>query len=198
MTDSSSPSPLKTKKIYLNGKFVGEIPAEANALEDMRAGRELIQAKGLHKEITIEQSMYNQAFAFAKTSAELYERGLKTVPRDGNVLVPWIVNGAFSIEIYLKTLGKIYGAELRGHKLRSLFDELPNEARQAILDAVPESLAARGRKDEFDLANAISQINSAFVEWRYCYEVERTNSVSIEDVIVIMQSLHKACSSILK
>lgn len=196
MTDPNSPSPLK--KIYLNGEFIGEIPAEANDLEDMRAGRELIRAKGLYKEITIEQSMYNQAVAFAKTSAELYERGLKNVPRDGNALVPWIVNSSFSIEIYLKALGKIFGVELRGHKLRSLFDELPNDARQATLDAVPESLAARGRTDEFDLANAISQINDAFVEWRYCYEVERTNSVSIEDVIVIMHSLHKACSVNLK
>lgn len=121
--------------------------------------------------MSLEQAMFNQAFAFAKNSADLYEKGLKYVPRDGHSLVPWVVNSAFSIEIYLKTIGQIHGKKMHGHELRILFDNLPSQAQEEILKAAPKALASRGFHENFDLLNELSKLNRAFIDWRYCYQM---------------------------
>lgn len=186
------------KTIYFNGNKIGEIPARGSDEEDIVAGREFLASKGLDQKIALEQVMYNQAFAFAKTSAQLYDQGLKKIPRDGQLIVPWIVNSAFSIEIYLKTLGQMYGLPSRGHNISDLYSGLPDDARASILAELPNALKDRKFTSEFDIAAITSALNKAFVEWRYHYEVERLAAIPIEATIVLMKALHQACSEKLK
>ena len=115
-----------TKQIYLNGVLVGEVPNSGNDALDQEATIQILKDKGLHQETTLVQAMFRQAVSFATTSSYLYERDLTRVPRNGLSAAPFVVNSAFAIELYLKTLGQLHGAELRGHDLLKLFDALPS------------------------------------------------------------------------
>jgi hypothetical protein len=106
-----------------------------------------------------------------------------------------VVNSAFSIELYLKTLGQIHGKSLKGHKLVELYDSLPPEAQQAIEKAIPASAKKRKLEGKVDFREYVTELNNTFVEWRYCYEVGQTNEVKIEPTIFAMEVLHEACRS---
>jgi len=191
MTDSEP----KMKTLYLNGVVVGEVVATGDRKKDMEIAAQFLKDKGLFKEITLVQAMFRQAVSFCSTSAYLYERDLSEAPRNGFSVAPFVVNSAFSIELYLKTLGQIYDTTLKGHELLRIFDSLPREAHQAIDAAISVCKQKRKFDNDINFRQYISQLNNAFVEWRYCYEVSRTDEVQIEPTIFVMEVLHEACRS---
>lgn len=188
-------SDRKMKTVYLNGMAVGQVPAAGDLEQDMAVARQFLKDKGLYQETTLVQAMFRQAASFCSTSAYLFERDLRKVPRNGLGVAPFVVNSAFSIELYLKTLGQIHGTSLKGHKLLELYDSLPAEAHRAIEVAIPASAQKRKLEDSINLREFISELNNTFVEWRYCYEVGHTNQVRIEPTIFVMEVLHEACRS---
>jgi hypothetical protein len=198
MNDENEKSRVPVRTVYFNGEIVGEIPITGNDDEDLAASRRLLESKGLNQKMSLEQVMYNQAFAFAKTSAQLYDQGLKRVPRDGQLVIPWIVNSAFAIEIYLKTLGQMSGRPSRGHNISDLYSGLPDDARASILAEIPNALRDRKFTSEFDITAVISALNKAFVEWRYHYEVQRLPAIPIEATIVLMKAIHQVCAEKLR
>lgn len=185
----------KMKTVYLNGIAIGQVPAADDLKQDMEIARQFLKDKGLYQETTLVQAMFRQAVSFCSTSAYLFERDLQKVPRNGLSVAPFVVNSAFSIELYLKTLGHIHGTSLKGHKLLELYDSLPTEANRAIEAAIPASERKRKLKDSINFREYISELNNTFVEWRYCYEVGQTNHVGIEPTIFVMEVLHEACRS---
>lgn len=183
------------KTIYVNGVAVGQVPATGDVEKDIEVAQQFLKDKGLYKETSLVESMFRQALSFCNTSAYIYERDLLKTPRNGLGVAPFVVNSAFSIELYLKTLGQIHGRSLRGHKLLELYDSLPAEAHQAIEKAIPISAQKRKLEGKIDIRAYISDLNNTFIEWRYCYEAGRTNVVHIEPTIFVMEALHEACRS---
>ena len=185
--------PPGQKTVLLNGVAVGEVMSTGDIEKDAEAVREFLKSKGLHKEISLFQAMLNQAVAFANTSAYLYERDLKRAPRKGNSSAPFVVNATFSIELYIKALAEKHGKSLRGHELLKLYRALPKAALADIDSVIPRCAANRALGEVPDLLRYLTDLNNTFVEWRYCYEVERTGPVHIEPVIFVMEVFHESC-----
>jgi len=184
--------PMKT--IMLNGIAVGEVASTGDIERDVQAMRQFLKDKGLYKEVSPFQAMFNQAVAFANTSALLYERDLRRQPRKRVSIAPFVVNAAFSIELYLKALSQKHGAKpRREHELLKLFEKLPAAALAAIEQVTPRFAANRALPGVPKFKVYLETLNGAFVEWRYCYELERTGVVQIEPTIFVMEVLHEAC-----
>jgi len=182
------------KTVILNGVAVGEVVSTGNTQQDIETTRQFLKDSGLYKEVTLFQAMFNQALAFANTSAMLYERDLRRQPRRGVSFAPFVVNAAFSIELYLKALAEKHGSKPgRGHQLVKLFDALPETAARAIDQVSSRCAAERALGEAPRLRFYLQTLNSAFVEWRYCYELERTGTIAFEPTIFVMQVLHEAC-----
>lgn len=181
------------KTVLLNGIVVGEVESTGDLERDTDALRQFLKDKGLHKDVSLFQAMFNQAVAFANTSAYLYERDLRRSPRKGASVVPFVVNSAFSIELYLKALAQKHGVALRGHELIKLHKALPSQAHSEIQMVMPRCAANRALGEEPDFPAYLRGLNNTFVDWRYCYELDRTGPVHIEPTIFVMEVLHESC-----
>src|SRR5690606_4882847 len=112
----------KTKKVYLDGVLVGEVPAGLSFDEELRSTRELIDRQGLQREVTLYDAMLRQAEGFGRAAARIHESDLLAVPRYLPSAPAFFVNSAFAIELYLKALGEKHDKPLgRGHKLQRLY-----------------------------------------------------------------------------
>lgn len=85
---------------------------------------------------------------------------------------PAIVCAAFSAEVGLKTLLDRLGIAAKGHDLRALLLKLPSELQYAIFEATGMSI------EEF--AGQLAHSRNAFVDWRYIYEKNGENFISIK------------------
>ncbi|CAB3752987.1 hypothetical protein [Paraburkholderia solisilvae] len=185
-------TPPQTKNLYLNGIYIGDVPATGDNRKDAEVAHAYIKNKGLGREVTLVQRMFGQACSFANTAAYLYRNDLARAPRNGLSMAPFVVNMAFSIEVYLKTLGQIHGATLRGHELLKLFDALPVGAQPAIGGAT-RKVAEHSSEKYPAVRDCIAELNGAFVEWRYLYEKPDSNEVKIQHAIFVGGVLHEAC-----
>lgn len=187
-----------TKTIYLNGIIVGEVLATGDRDKDIEVMRQFLKDKGLHKEVTKVQAMFRQALSFSTTAAHLHRQDLLKAPRNGLSLAPFVVNSAFAVELYLKTLHEIGGTSIRGHELLELYDKLSDATR----DVVIKHALAEGKDYGAPVTTAdqfrqfVAEINNSFVEWRYCYETGKTGAVSIQPTIVVMKATHEACKEL--
>lgn len=193
----SNNEPTK-KTLYVNGVIVGEVEATGDFQKDMELARDFLKSKGLHKEVTITQAMFRQALSFATTAAYIHQRDLLKAPANGLSVVPFVVNSAFSIELYLKTLLTLHSIAARGHSLLSLYDTLPEGARRVMFDA-----AKRHAHDyqvevstEAQFRGFVAELDTAFVEWRYCYEKGHTGLINIWPTILVMKAAHEACKKL--
>jgi len=181
------------KKILFNGVEVGEVMSTGDLDKDADSVVQFLKSKGLHKETSIFQAMFSQALAFANTSAYLYERDLRATPRKGTNIAPFIVNAAFSIELYLKALAQKHGVSLHGHELVTLYEALPNNALHEIQSVLTRCAAKRSLGEEPNFPAYIAGLNRAFIDWRYCYEKQKLGSIGIEPIIFVMEVLHESC-----
>lgn len=185
--------PSGPKAILLNGIAVGEFISTGDIDKDAETVRNFLKAKGLHKEVSLFQGVFNQALAFANTSAYLYDRDLRKSPRKGFTASPFVVNAAFSIELYLKALAQKNAVTLRGHELIKLYSALPSKANAEINQVIPQCASNRDLGEPPDFVGYLQNLNNTFVQWRYSYELEKTGPVHIEPIIFVMEVLHQAC-----
>lgn len=85
------------------------------------------------------------------------------------LMVPKLVNGAFSVELILKAILVEQNIPfVKDHNLKVLFDKLPPKIQDAIWDYLatkkPEYSDVKKRDAELII------MSDAFVQWRYCYE----------------------------
>ncbi len=114
----------------------------------------------------------------------IYVLNMGTQRKDDDFITPYVVNGAFSLELHLKLLGflqsKVWS---RKHGLNELFDGLSEESRIAIDAAVKDSLStseflrkalslleSKGVIIEWDTRNLLKRSAAAYVNWRYAFE----------------------------
>jgi hypothetical protein len=193
------PDKVPPKKLYFNGKFVGEFFSTGDPTVDLCRVNQTMKAKGLHKvgEVNVPRAMVNHAIAFAKTAELIFKT--EAVGASPVRLVPFIVNGAFAIEIYLKALALHFGLQPHGHDLLNLFDALTADAR----DALAANFGSAKVKCEIatleDYRGALEKIRRAFVDWRYLYE-PRSEPLSIEfkPLIFVLEVAHETCRMLLQ
>lgn len=181
------------RTVILNGIVVGAVANSGDQETDIKAVQTLLRDKGLESRSTLPQTMFQQALSFATTSAYLYEKDLARAPRNPHSIVPFVVNSALSIELYLKTLAQFHGVSLRGHEVVALYAALPAKAKAQIESAIPDCAKNRGLVAPVSFLAHLTSLNTAFVEWRYIYEKERSSPVTIQPTIFLMECLHAAC-----
>ena len=118
------------------------------------------------------QLLRNNASAFKKSAERSLERRPLPNGQIESLIVPAVVNLAFSIELYLKFLLTKNKKQCRGHKLLDLFNSLDSTVKQEIIKLT--------EYDEEEFKILLSKHTEAFVEWRYFYERNENINVNIE------------------
>jgi hypothetical protein len=109
---------------------------------------------------------------------------LGTQRGDDDFITPYVVNGAFSLELHLKLLGFLQSKDWsKKHALDALFDGLSEESRTAIDKAVGDSLTSsqflrealallksKGVNIDWNTRNLLKRSAAAYVNWRYAFE----------------------------
>ncbi len=174
----------------LNNKPVGYVKETGDPNENVRLAKEFLISKGLWKEIPITKLMYDQAVSFANVSNYIYEKDLKKIPREPKGITPFVVNAAFSAEMYLKCIQKKYGEPSQTHTLTSLFKALPNKVKDKI-NKHKKQLESQYDVDSGTLFKEhLKTINNAFETWRYIYE-KNNESIHIPTTIFVLHVLHQ-------
>lgn len=182
------------KKFKLNGVLIAEYESDGNLERDAEITRQMLEERGLLKPFDRPLAIFSQAAAFANTAAYLYETGLKSMSAvKPEHSIPFSVNAAFAIELYLTARSEKHGKPLRGHDLKDLYNALPPEATNAIEKATPWAMEDRGFKDKPDLPAFLEALRNVFVSWRYSYENDKgVPPVTFAPTIFAMAVLHGA------
>jgi len=169
------------KNLLLDGILVGQIPSTGDLEKDTEAATAYLKSKGLYKEMLLPKAMFNQAMAFFSSAIDIYNANLTKNPINPSGVAPFVVNAAFSLEIFLKTLSQIHGNVQKGHELLNLYDVLPATAidpiQQAKADVEREAVRRWPEFDDFR-TDVIQPMDKAFVEWRYGYEIGSNKNCS--------------------
>ena len=182
--------PKGMKTVMCDNKAVGYVKDVSDPKETIRLAQELIKSKGLSREISKSESIYNQAQSFANTAAYLYEKDLKSLPRNPQSITPFVVNAAFSAEMYLKCLQEIHGQITESHVLTVLFKSLPNKVKDKINKTSKKFESQYQIEKGILFKNHLKNMNNAFVDWRYIYE-KNYESLNIQQIIFVIQVLHE-------
>ncbi|PSU99765.1 hypothetical protein [Photobacterium kishitanii] len=181
--------PKGMKTVLMDNELIGYIEDHEDQAIVQKRAENLLQSKGLLKDIPKAQTMFAQAQSFGQAAMLIYKRDLANFPRNPYGIAPFIVNAAFSVEMYLKCLQQAHG-EIKGtHVLTSLYKALPNKVKDKI--KIVCSLNEDKHKVEKGLPfkDHLKIINNAFVEWRYWYE-GKSEQFDIAQVIFILDILH--------
>jgi hypothetical protein len=183
--------PEGMRTVLLNNKPVGYVRKTGNNLEDAQLANQLLIEKGLRKEILIARSIFSQATSFADASNLIFEKNLKSFPRNPQGITPFVVNAAFSAELYLKCLHKIHGDPSETHSLTTLFCQLPNKTKDRV-NKLKKSIEGQYEVEKNLLfKDHLKPVSNAFINWRYIYE-KNFESVNIESIIFVLHVLHEA------
>jgi len=182
--------PEGMKTVMCDNKPVGYVKDVKDQEVTARLALELLKSKGLMREIPKAEMIFNQAQSFANAAANIYEKDLSSLPRNSHSICPFIVNAAFSAEMYLKCLQEINGEVIESHVLTSLFKALPNKTKDRINKNCKKFESQYVVEQGVLFKDHLKNINNAFVNWRYIYE-KRAESVNIQQTIFILQVLHE-------
>lgn len=115
-------------------------------------------------------------------------------------IAPFIVNAAFSTELYLKCIYVLeYGKlpkEKKTHKLDDLFRSLSQESKDTIsgffealnsMDPVHQEMKKHVPDVDESLEGVLKGASNAFRNWRYNYEMKPTSFQSSNSVMTAME-----------
>jgi hypothetical protein len=183
-----------TKTVKLQGIVVGEYLGSDDYKEDIQAAREFLHKKGLWKKPSLPQTIYGHASAFAYVADQTYRELQRRTPDKPIVAAPFVVNAAFSVELFLKTLHAVNGQTRRGHKLVPLFDALSDAHRAELVAGAQEFAPAHGEKaGNVDFRALLMMLNDSFRKWRYIYEEEHSGPIHFQQTILVMETCHAVC-----
>ena len=192
--DIKPPKGMKT--VLHNGNPVGYVPDTGDPHDVAESAKQLYIKKGLWIDIPIEKSIYDQAVSFANSSNLIYEKDLKKTPRNGQGITPFVVNAAFSAELYLKCLLKTCGKDIHSHTLTALFKALPNKIKDKINKHKKQLEAEYDVEKNALFKEHLKNINNAFINWRYVYE-KNDEYIHIPTTIFVLHVLHQTSVDVL-
>jgi hypothetical protein len=181
------------KRLELNGIVVGDYLGSDEPEEDIQAARQRLKDLGLYNPPTTIQAMRGHAQAFAAAANLFYKQTHERGPGEPPILfTPFVVNAAFSVELYLKTLLRAAKTPTRGHSLVSLHAALASADQDNLQRLCAEHTQAYDPGTTETLAERIAPIDRSFERWRYVYEFERAGMVSPRSLILVMKACHEA------
>jgi hypothetical protein len=189
------------KRFHHNGKYVCDYDSTGEPLKDIPIIHRLMAEHGVATtDVSPEQMIFRQANSFIATSAYLFEKDICATPPNAMAVAPFVVNAAFALELYLKTIALQRGKKLHGHELVRLFDKLPASGKVAIerqLEIVaPVSQWQCEARTLADLRSIVLDLNNAFVEWRYLHEKMGTlRQITFRPMIFLGEVLHETCQA---
>lgn len=189
---------MTEKTLYLNGKSVCTYTAPADHAAEIDLCRQLLKDRGLWNPVSAEVILFGQAVAFANAAHLVFEKDLSGTPvRNGHSAGSFVVNSAFATELYLKTLGLLFGRKMHGHDLSKLFRELPPNALADIgkhlARLVPQDRWSSKITSMADLGAVLQRHRNTFKNWRYLHEREQAEEFNFKEAIFTLQVLHEAC-----
>ena len=124
------------------------------------------------------RAVFKAGIAFDRTAQIMVEHLEQT--KDSDFMVSLYVNAALAAELFLKCLLVRAEDQRTGHKLRKLFEALPEQDQSAIR----ESFNATPRRSfahviaprlpptlDVPFDGFLSHVDDTFVKWRYNYEI---------------------------
>jgi len=181
------------KPLIVNGLIVGEYLGSNDREEDQTAALEMLRAKGIAPPPLVNRIL-GQADAFAYTANLAFKELVSRGPNKPLVAAPFVVNAAFSVELYLKTLSVIASGESpREHKLLDLYDALPDPRRAELCADTLRLAAEHGEGPQVQFRELIAMLNESFVRWRYVYEQERSGTIHLQQTLLVMHACRDVC-----
>lgn len=171
-----------TKDILFNGVLVGTHESTGNYKKDAELVHLFLKEKGFIQTISLNDQIFGQANAFAKVANNIYSNDLKKSPYKVSSVCPFIVNAAFSIELYLKAIHDFYGNKIRGHHLANLYKKIPENGKSYFLNAATDLRNRYELPQGTDITTCLESLSYAFENWRYIYEHD--------DIETELQSIH--------
>ena len=147
----------------------------------------------------IPKSIEIQAYTFGRLALDLYQAHLTIWPTNdaeatqfARFGIPFVVNGAFAIELYFKTLYMIHSGSLpRGHNLSKLFDGLPIGTRTAVNNAASD----KSSTSEVSWIGYVKEVSEAFVQIRYLFEQKQNMKLPIPEIVYLLEVLSAATTN---
>lgn len=183
------------RELIVNGQVIGWFEATGDSQKDLELARAQIRELG-HERPPLPRWMLirQQAMDFRDACGLIMNYDLGTRPVDRRPLsIPYVVNSAFCLELYLKALSLRHGNEQRGHDLLKLYDRLPQAAKMAIASRVAEAQQEAGCADPIDVRGLLSLIKDTFEQWRYVHDHEELGTVPYDQLFFLRSLLHRAC-----
>lgn len=184
------------RRVILRGQEVGRFQSTGDLRKDAEIAREIMIANGFIPH-TDAQAMHLQGYAFATAAQVVHDELLQKDGR-GEGAAPFVVNAAFALEVYLKSIFAALDQTVPiHHDLSKLLANLPDEGRVAIQLQIPHFWTGEVAAERFDLAAIVDSLAGAFVHWRYYYEgTGKAQPVNVASVIYALNVIHRASRAI--
>ncbi len=144
------------------------------------------------------QRMFEHACSFADCAQSCEVRPWFEEDDYSKLRIPYVVNSAFAIEIFIKSLLVYHGktfSELREHSLLKLWEELV-KVDLCVADEIQNNIMfAFDSKDDPFFCEALSNIAIAFERWRYIYEYPN-ESIFINFIKIFREVLREICCEV--
>lgn len=187
--------PLGPKEVFVNGELVFHYESTGNTDQDIQGIRARLDELGLSIKHQPEwMQIRQQALYFQDTCTYLwrYEANRQKSERPFT-MIPYIVNSAFCIELYLKALSLKHGKRQHGHELAKLYAALPASAVADVDASLAEALSIVPLGKSPEIAVLMQELNNAFLKWRYAFESERLGMVGLLELRFLRLLMFLAC-----
>lgn len=183
------------RDVLLDGKIVGWFESTGDEEKDLVLARAKIRESGLeHSPLPRWMLIRQQAMDFRDACGLIMNYDLGTRPPDRRPLsIPYVVNTAFCLELYLKALSLRHGNEQRGHDLLKLYDRLPKAARVAIASKIADAQQEAHYPGPVDVRALLAVIKDNFSQWRYAHEYSELRTAQMADLYLLRALFHRAC-----
>lgn len=183
------------RDVTLDGKVVGWFESTGDEEKDLELARAKLRASGLERPPLPQWMLIRQqAMDFRDACGLIMNYDLGRRPPERRPLsIPYVVNTAFCLELYLKALSLRHGNEQRGHDLLKLYDQLPQAAKEAIFSKIPDAQQEVGHPCPVDVRVLLAVIKDNFSQWRYAHEYGELRTAQMDELYLLRALLHRAC-----
>lgn len=183
------------RKLIVNKQVVGWYETTGDDERDLQIARQKIAELGLQQPALPQWMLIRQqAMDFRDACGLIMRYDLETRPQGRRPLsIPYVVNTAFCLELYLKALSLRHGKQQRGHDLLKLYDCLPPAAQLAIATKIPDAQQEARYDQPVDVRRLLEVIKDNFEQWRYAHEYDELRTALMDELFLLRSLLHRAC-----
>jgi hypothetical protein len=183
----------ESQKVYCGGVFIGEFEGSDDPFVNMQRFLSFLNERLGPNDYSVAIACMREARAFRRTAQLLWAEKFEP-----EMAYPFVVNLAFSIELYLKALSGTSEKTPWGHPLDDLLGKVPPEGIAAIERVIPTVKTPDcDLKDLSGLRHAMTSMKEIFREWRYAFERGKSGSAHFPSMIWTSDVLHRTCFELL-